>query len=108
MCTNDISIRPAKHEILIGGIEHVNYGSSKSDSPSNRVRRTQAFVLRAQSTSSVVWPGSFIELNVPSDIGPEDTVAIEPKHDSGISWIKPQVIESVGGCIRIANETQEP
>ena len=31
----------------------------------NRVRRTHAFVLRAESQSTVVWPGSYIEVEVP-------------------------------------------
>ena len=63
MIKNDISIRPAKHEITIGGSDGVYYGTFIPDSPQNHVLRTQAFVLRSGSSSTVVWPGSFTELS---------------------------------------------
>ena len=54
MSTNDISVRPAKQQILIGDTNIVHYGTSPSDS-SNRVRRTQAYILKPETTS-VIWP----------------------------------------------------
>ena len=51
MSTNDISVRPAKQQILIGDTNIVHYGTSP-DSP-NRVRRTQAYILKPEATSVI-------------------------------------------------------
>ena len=51
MTHNDISIR---HQITIGGSDVVYYGPATPDNPQNRVRRTQAFVLRSGSSPTVV------------------------------------------------------
>ena len=45
MSTNDIFVRPAKQQILIGDTNIFHYGTSPSDSP-NRVRPTQAYILK--------------------------------------------------------------
>ena len=73
MSTNDISVRQAKQQILIGDTNIVHCGTSPSDSP-NRVRRTQAYtcILKPEATS-VIWPGSYLELALPSDLQPECT-----------------------------------
>ena len=47
MARNDTSIRPAKHQITIGGTDVVSYGNPKLDTPQNHIRHTQAFVLRS-------------------------------------------------------------
>ena len=62
MLTNDISVRPAKQQILIGDTNTVHCGTFQSDSP-NRVRCTQAYILKPEATS-VIWPGSYLELTV--------------------------------------------
>ena len=77
MTLNDISIRPAKHQIIIGGWDVVQYDTSTPDPSHIRVRRTQAFVLRSGSTSTVVWPGSYIEVSLPPEIGPDSSLTIE-------------------------------
>ena len=59
MTINDVSLRPAKHQIIIQDDCVVTYGHVTSDKVQNPVRRTQAFVLRAESQSTVVWPGSY-------------------------------------------------
>ena len=74
MSTNDISVRPAKQQILIGDTSIVHCGTSPSVSP-NRMRRTQAYILKPEATS-VIWPGSYLELALPSDLQPECTLAI--------------------------------
>ena len=53
MATNDISVRPSKQQILIGDFQVVYYGSSLPEYPFNRIRRTQAVVLRSPTTSVV-------------------------------------------------------
>ena len=65
---------------MIGYTNIVLYGTSPSDSP-NRVRRTQAYIVKLEATS-VIWPGSYLELALPSDLQPECTLAIESGTDN--------------------------
>ena len=94
MSTNDISVRPAKQQIFIGDTNIVHYGTSPSDSP-NRVRRTQAYILKPEATS-VISLGSYLELTLPSDLQPECTLAIESRTDVKFlnNWPPPSIIES--------------
>jgi len=110
MALNDIAIRPAKQQITIRNNDIIQYGSRAQAQDSNRVRRTQAMVLRAEPSSSVVWPGSFIELKVPTDIESEETITIEPvsSNVNDNPWPKPQVAEVVCGCVRLVNDTPVP
>ena len=107
---NDIAVRPAKHQIIIQGSNTIQYGFKPSRKAENRVRRT-AFVLRGHSTSTVIWPGNYIEVDTPIDLDPDCILAIEPRTDnckSTDSWLSPHISESVGGHIRIVNNTPEP
>ena len=109
MSTNDISVRPAKQQILIGDTNIVHYGTSPSDSP-NRVHRTQAYILKPEATS-VIWPGSYLELALPSDLQPECTLAIASRMDNVKfldNWPPPSIIEACNGKVRIPNNTDEP
>ena len=109
MSTNDISVRPAKQQILIDDTNIVHYGTSPSDSH-NRVRRTQAYILKPEATS-VIWPGSSFELAFPSDLQPECTLAIESSTDNvkfPNNWPPPSITEAVSGKVRIPNNTDEP
>lgn len=109
MSSNDVSVRPAKHQILIGDSSIVYYDTTPSD-PHNHVRRTQAYVLKPKA-SSVIWPGSYIELTLPSDLQPDCTVAVESRIDNVKylkKWPPPGIIEAVSGRIRIPNNTDEP
>ena len=109
MSTNDISVRPAKQQILIGDTNLVHYCTSPSDSP-NRVCRTQAHLLKPEATS-VIWPGRYLELALPSDLQPECTLAIESRTDNDKflnNWPQPSIIEAVSGKFRIPNNTDEP
>ena len=106
MSTNDISVRPAKQQILIGDTNIVHYSTFPSDSP-NRVRRTQAYIF----ATSVIWPGSCLELALPSDLQPVCTLAIESRTDNVKflnNWPPPSIIEAVSGKVRIPNNTDEP
>ena len=108
MARNDISIRPAKHQITIGGTDVVNYGNPKPDTPQNHICRTQAFVLRSGYSPTVIWPGSFIELSLPSDIAPDSTLTVEPRSDfakASQTWPSPQISEAVSDKIRINNDS---
>ena len=109
MLTNDISVRPAKHKILIDDTNIIHYGTSPSDSP-NRVRRTQAYILKTEATY-VIWPKTYLELALPSDLQPECTLAIESRTDNVKflnNWPPPSIIEAVSSKVRIPNNTDEP
>ena len=54
MTVNDISVRPAKQQIMINESTLVYYGSLPDQSSCNRVRRTQAYVLKSSPCSTVV------------------------------------------------------
>ena len=54
MEANDIAVRPAKREVLLGNGSTYTYGSQAPPSPPTTVRR--AFVLRAATPSKTLWP----------------------------------------------------
>ena len=67
-------------------------------------------VLKSEATS-VIWPGSYFELALPSDLQPECTLAIESRTDNVKffnNWPPPSIIEAVSGKVRIPNNTDEP
>ena len=108
MSTNDISVRSAKQQILIGASNIVHCGTSPSDSP-NRVRRTHAYILKPEATS-VNWPDSYLELALPSDLQPECPLAVESRTENVKflnNWRPPSIIEAVSGKVRIPNNTDE-
>ena len=111
MTVNDISVRPAKQQIMIDESTVVNYGSLPDQSSCNCVRRTQANVLRSSPCSTVVWPGNFIELDLPTEFDPDSTVALEARTDSpnsSDSWPTPSILEAVSGKICVLNDTPVP
>jgi hypothetical protein len=62
-----------------------------------------------------VWPGEFIEADVPTDLNGDTLLAIEPRTDSLIMknkkpsqmWPCPNIISNIGGKIRIPNTTND-
>ncbi|CAC5371049.1 unnamed protein product [Mytilus coruscus] len=112
MSSNDIAIFPSKHKIVIRDKVTVMYGSPNEElnSSNTRVRRTQAFLIRAPSASSVVWPGCYGEYDIPSEIESDCILAIEPHTDASRTkdWPSPQIAQSVAGKIRIVNNTSVP
>ena len=108
---NDIAVRPAKQLIIIGDLDTIYYGPTLPDPTVNHVRRTQAYGLRAHTVSTVVWPGEFIEVDLPSEIDQDGVLAIEPRTEQGKNsqlWVQPHFTEAVGGKIRINNDTCDP
>ncbi|VDH94388.1 Hypothetical predicted protein [Mytilus galloprovincialis] len=112
MSSNDIAIFPSKHKIVIRDKVTVVYGSPNEElnSSNTRVRRTQAFLIRAPSASSVVWPGCYGEYDIPSEIESDCILAVEPHTDASRTkdWPSPQIAQSVAGKIRIVNNTSVP
>ena len=108
MTVNDVSIRPAKQQIITDESTVINYGSFSDQSSCNRMRRTQAYVLRSTPCSTVVWPGNFIELDLPTNLDPDCTVALEARTDPSAasdSWSAPSILEAVNGKIHALNDT---
>ena len=111
MSVNDISVRPAKQQISIQGTHVSYYGDDAPEASPNHIRRTQARVLRAPPISTVVWPGDYLEVDLPPDIQPDATLAIEPRPDYSKrrrDWPTPHIVQAVAGQVRILNATNKP
>ena len=83
-------------------------------SPPKTVRR--AFVLCAPAPSKTVWPGEFLEVQLPDDAPPDSAYALEPRTDApslrnlkpSRPWPQPDVVSSVVQAIRIPNLSTDP
>ncbi len=109
MYTNDVFPRPAKHQVSIG--DHIyTYGSQHTTSTSHTVRRTQSHIVRASRNSTTIWPGEFVEVSVPDDFCSDAAIAVEPRLHAPKArlWPEPDVMDTVGGKIRLPNNTTEP
>ena len=87
----------------------VSYGPSSPESSFNRVRRTQAVVLRSP-TFSLIWPGEFLEIDIPEDFGFDCTLSIEARPNCAVNthnWPPPHITEAVNGKVRIINDSEE-
>ena len=114
MESNDIAVRPAKRQVILGvGTIH-NYGSQQPVSISPTARR--AIALRSPPTSTTVWPGEFLEVELPGDAPSDSMYTLEPRTDApsvrkltaSQLWPQPTMVSSVAGKIRIPNLTPEP
>ena len=113
---NDIAIRPSKREVFVGSDAIFTYGSVENPSElRHSIRR--AHVLRAPTHATTVWPGEFLEVDIPSDVySADEIVAIEPRvsisNDKSVktshTWPPATLIPIVCGKIRIPNLTEEP
>ena len=75
--SNDITMRPYKQYLILGDGPVIHYGlPSEGPSSVQRVRRTHAYLLRNEAPSTVIWPGSYLEVNIPKEIHPESTLII--------------------------------
>ena len=113
METNDISIRSAKRQVTIGDGPTYAYGSQAPAVPSTAAR---GIVLCATPTSTTIWPGDFVEINLPDEALPDCEYALEPRSDAPTVrkltasqlWPPPRIVSSVAGKIRIPNLSSEP
>ena len=76
---NDISIRPAKSQIIIGDGDIIQY--TASNSAKMKARRIECFTVRSHS-KSVILPGEELELVVPHHVAKDGSVAVEPRFDN--------------------------
>ena len=118
MITNDISIRPAKGQFLIQSFEILAYHHPElsASSQAHAIHRTQSYVLRSSSSTTVVLPGEYLELSLPPNIDPDCTLAIEARTDAASNkysnrsqlWPQPQIVETLARRVRLVNDTAEP
>ena len=109
MAHNDISVRPARREVVFGDGSAVTY---PSDNTTGTPTIRRAIVLGAPSHSSTIWPGEYISIDIPSNqcTDRDQSYILEPRYDSKSShdWLEPQVITSVGHRLRLPNLTGSP
>ena len=63
-----------------------------------------------------MWPGEYLELDIPPDLGDDRILAIQQRTDTPISkhtkpayiWPEPQILDAVGSKIRLVNTSTEP
>ena len=108
---NDVSIRPAKHQICLS---EDTYSSGTLQTPMDRHAVWRAHVLHAPDKYTV-WPGEYIELELPPELCNVDCeLAIEPHVDLSCDqsdtrqWPTPTLLQGVSGKIRVTNLTGEP
>ncbi|CAG2238702.1 unnamed protein product [Mytilus edulis] len=97
---NDISIRPARRQVLIGNDCVYKYGSSANGTSNCAVRK--AHVARAPSDATTLWPGDYSDVKIPTDMVSNDS------YEHLNSWPEPSLVSSVAGNLRIPNLTDEP
>ena len=111
MTSNDIYVRPARNSIFIQGTEEIKYGTQVNE---HSIFKPRCAVLRAPPVTIIIWPGNYLELNVPKELQAYEQRTIEPrsdtsKHQSQLDkWPTPNVAEQVAGKIRILNDTSSP
>ena len=95
----------ADNEIILRDGSVIKYESNLKAKDSS-IRR--ATLVRAP-VSQTLWPGDYIEVDLNSTCPGDKECAIEPRGMlSGHDWVEPAIIRSVGGAIRIQNDTTEP
>ena len=108
---NDIWVRPKKRILGIGEDVYEYRLDSPTSLSSNRV---QVEVIRSPD-SLTVWPGDFVELDVPDTFAGRD-VGLEPRTDTQLNskcldgniWPPPQIISCSDKTIRIPNLSSDP
>lgn len=78
MVQNDISVHPAKRQIVIGGTEAIHYGTSSRHIAQPAVRRTHS---SRNPHRTVVLTGDNLQLNKSSDADPDSLWTLEPRLD---------------------------
>jgi hypothetical protein len=107
---NDITIRPAKRQVILRDNTTYEYGSVSMPYPVTHHSVRLAHVIRAPATPTTVWPGEFVEIDIPDDTPSDSDYAVEPREQSKapFAWPTYDILPSVGGKIRIPNLTSEP
>ena len=117
LIANDSSVRPAKCQVRIQDSKVIYYEHrSDPNTASHAVRRAQSYNLRSPSSTTVLGPGDYVELDVPPDLGEDHVLALQPRTDTPVPkhtkttsiWPEPQILEAVGTKVGLVNSSQEP
>ena len=105
--SNALDISFTKDEIYFQG-KTVKYGSSHVSSSSS-IRMAMSHILRNPS-STVLYPGEFIDFDCPTLSSISTEVAVEPRLDSPAhgGWPEPSIIQVVDGTVRLSNNLDQP
>ena len=111
MAHNDITVRPAKHHVILSDNTIYCYGSESRAPGPHAIRLTTAVVLRAPNATTTIWPGDYLEVDSPPNLDPsqDHVLAVEPRIDTATaSWPSPFLTTAIAGKIRLPNTTQQP
>ena len=112
LITNDTTVHPTKCQVRIQDSEIIHYEpTDDSTTRSHAVRCAQIFTLCVSSSATVVWPGEYLELDIPPDLGDDRILALQPRTDTPISkhtkpahiWLEPLILEAVRSKICLVN-----
>ena len=113
MEANDVAVRPARREVIVGNGSIYHYGSTDNSKSDSAVRH--AVILRAPPASTIIWPGEFVEIELPKDLPSDTEYALEPRYDCASArsttsslWPPPHIVSSVAGKIRVPNLSDQP
>lgn len=97
---NDIAICPAKGEVTFGNDTTYTYESTAPTEANTAAH--QAFVLHAPTPSQTIWPGEFLEIQLPDDAQADRTDAPSAqRHKLSQVCSPPNIVSSVAVRIRI-------
>ena len=113
MTANDISIRPARGQIIIGDQTEIITYDSRITSGRGSARLITPFEVKVQS-KSIILPGESLQVQVPYKDNHE--VVVEPRFDLSYNckskeshmWPSPQLLQVSQGCINLVNSYKEP
>ena len=113
---NEIALYPAKRLLIFADGSTYSYSSDVESAGPHAVRRTHAYILRAPTSATTVWPGEYIEVKLPEDLAKGTCVAIEPRSDFPVMqsmigsqvWPAPDILAAVDGSVRIPNFCNQP
>ena len=112
MIKNDITVRPAKFQVVFNDNTSCYYNHNESRHKShNSIRLTHSHLLRAPPSNTTIWPGDYIEIDLPKSFGEDESVALEPRYDNSTfdsRWLLPNIITPVARKIRIPNSSPYP
>lgn len=105
MESNDISVRPYKHQVLIGDIDTFVIYTLMDLLSQNNVT-PKAHVLRTVAPTTI-WPGDYLEVDVLKSVLYRDVKLAVELHLPG-SFGVPSILHSVENKIRIENTRCNP
>ena len=115
MTRNDeIAVRPAKRVVIIAGYDVVSYGPTDTKPTYHSIR--SCHLLWAPPTTNTIWPGPYLEIDLPMALPLDAPLAIKARVDSTCcqsvksvhAWPPPNILETVGGKLRLVNTSDEP